>query len=268
MKNKDTPFFIYLPHTMVHLPLAVSEAFDDPKKKLIHNAIEEVDWSVGELLKALKANGIDDNTLVVFTSDNGAAVGTSKPLRAKKGSVYDGGIREPTVMRWPGKIPAGVVCKEVAATIDMLPTFAALGGGKLPERTIDGKNIWPLMSGEKGAKSPHETYVLHHGPGTVRSGKWKFYPWPEGKGGRRDNKQGPPSKDPVQLYDTVADIGETKNLAASHPEVVGRLQNAFNEFGAELKAEKRPNAPMPRPGKSASAERPNTPKKPKMETAK
>ena len=111
-------------------PLAVSEAFNDPKKELITNAIEEVDWSVGEILKTLRKAGIAENTLVIFTSDNGAAVGSSLPLRAKKGSVYDGGIREPTVMWWPGKIPAGAVCSEVAASIDLMPTFVKLSGGE------------------------------------------------------------------------------------------------------------------------------------------
>ena len=142
-KNKDNPFFLYLPHTMVHLPLAVSKEFEGRTGKLIWDAIEEVDWSVGQILKTVKDLGIGDNTLVVFTSDNGAAVGSSLPLRARKGSVYDGGIREPTVMWWPGKIPAGKVCHEVAATIDLLPTLAKLSGGKLSDRRIDGKDIWP-----------------------------------------------------------------------------------------------------------------------------
>ena len=187
-KKRDQPFFLYLPHTMVHLPLAVSDAFDNPDNSLITNAIEEVDWSVGEILKTVKARGISDNTLIVFTSDNGAAVGSSLPLRAKKGSVYDGGIREPTLMWWPGKIPAGTVCSEVAASIDMMPTLSALCGGELPKRKIDGENIWPLMSGAEDARSPHDDYVLMHGPGTVRSGKWKFYQWQEGKGKQtRDN---------------------------------------------------------------------------------
>ncbi len=195
--QKDAPFFLYLPHTMVHLPLAVSPAFAGRTEKLIWDAIEEVDWSVGQILKTVKEQKIADNTLVVFTSDNGAAVGTSLPLRAKKGSVYDGGIREPTVMWWPGKIPAGKVCHEVAASIDLLPTLAKLSGGKLSGRKIDGKDIWSLMAGKPGAKSPHEHYVLMHGPGTVRSGKWKFYPWQEGKGGRRDAKEKNLSSHPV-----------------------------------------------------------------------
>ncbi|MDP7130524.1 MAG: sulfatase [Planctomycetota bacterium] len=259
--HKDEPFFVYLPHTMVHLPLHVSKAFKNRTGKLIWDAIEEVDWSVGEILKTVKEVGIDEKTLVIFTSDNGAAVGSSKPLRAKKGSVYDGGIREPTLMRWPGKIPSGSVCTEVAASIDILPTLAKMTGAKLPEKRIDGHDIWPLMSGAEGAKSPHENYCLLHGPGTVRSGKWKFYPWKE-KGGRRDSIPGrKPSTDPVQLYDTVADIGETKNLASQHPEVVARLQKAWAAHVADVKGNRRPTAAMVRPEGSLSAARPQNRKK-------
>jgi arylsulfatase A len=254
--NKGGPFFLYLPHTMVHLPLAASEGFKGRTGKLIWDAIEEVDWSVGEILKALKDAGIDEKTLVIFTSDNGAAVGSSLPLRAKKGSVYDGGIREPTVMRWPGKVPAGV-CTEVAATIDVMPTLAGLCGGKLPERKIDGRDIWPLMSGQAGAKSPHEAYVLMHGPGCVRAGKWKFYPWAEGRGGRRDaGAESDPSAPPVQLYDTVADIGETKNVAAEHKDVVARLQAAYDAHVKDIKANRRPVMKLERPADAPAASRP------------
>jgi arylsulfatase A len=261
-EKRDTPFFLYLPHTMVHLPLAVSKAFDNPDNELITNAIEEVDWSVGEVLKSVKAAGISDKTLVIFTSDNGAAVGSSLPLRARKGSVYDGGIREPTLMWWPGKIPAGAVCSEVAASIDIMPTLTELCGGELPDRKIDGRNIWPLMSGAKDAKSPHETYVLMHGPGTVRSGKWKFYPWQEGKGKqRRDNATWKPSKFPVQLYDTVADIGETTNVAARNAQIVKKLQAAYDSHVEEIKANRRPTAEMVRPANAPSAQRPGQPKK-------
>lgn len=259
-EKSDKPFFLYLPHTMVHRPLAVSRAFDNPDKELITNAIEEVDWSVGEILKAVKTAGIAKDTLVVFTSDNGAAVGSSLPLRAKKGSVYDGGIREPTVMWWPGRIPAGSVCSEVAASIDIMPTLTKLCEGQLPERKIDGKNIWPLMSGEENAKSPHDAYVLMHGPGTVRSGKWKFYPWKERRG--RNNRSGArpnPSTDPVQLYDTVADIGETKNVASGNPDIVKRLQATYDAHIAEIEANRRPTAAMVRPKGAISSERPATP---------
>ncbi len=260
-ENSEQPFFLYLPHTMVHRPLAVSKAFDDPSKELITNAIEEVDWSVGEILRAIKETGIAEKTLVVFTSDNGAAVGSSLPLRAKKGSVYDGGIREPTVMWWPGKIPAGTVCSEVAASIDFMPTLAELAGGKLPAAKIDGKNIWPLMSGDRDAKSPHETYVLMHGPGTVRSGKWKFYPWAEGNGKqKRDRAKPAKSKFPVQLYDTIADIGETNNLAQLNPEVVQRLQLAYDAHLAEITANQRQTVEMIRHSDALSPERPTLPK--------
>ena len=247
---------------MVHLPLAVSEEFAKRPGSMITKAIEEVDWSVGEVLKSLRAAGIAENTLVIFTSDNGAAVGTSKPLRAKKGSVYDGGIREPTVMWWPGTIPAGKVCREVAASIDILPTLAGLCDGKLPERKIDGLDIWPLMQGKDGAKSPHETYALLHGPGTVRSGKWKFYPWKEGSGKqRRDAKKSEPSPQPVQLYDTVADIGETKNIASEYPEVVAKLQAAYDAMSKEIKNNKRPTAELQRPAGAKPSTRPGGPKK-------
>lgn len=266
---KDEPFFLYLPHTMVHRPLHVSDAFaktEGTGDALIHDAIEEIDWSVGEVLQAVKKAGIDENTLVIFTSDNGAAVGSSLPLRSKKGSVYDGGIREPTVMRWPGHIPAGERCTEVAATIDLLPTFAKLCGGELPKNKIDGHNIWPLMSGKKESKSPHEEYVLMHGPGTVRSGKWKFYPWQEGKSGsRRDatprgRKLSPL---PVQLYDTDADIGETTNLAEKHPQIVATLAKAYEQHVADIQANKRSTAIMIRPEGALSAELPGRAKKPR-----
>ncbi len=267
-ETKDRPFFLYLPHTMVHLPLAVSKAFENRTGELIWDVIEEVDWSVGEILRTLRETGIDDHTLVIFTSDNGAAVGSSLPLRAKKGSVYDGGIREPTVMRWPGQIPAGEICREVTASIDILPTLAALCGGTLPERKIDGHDIWPLMHGEDGAVSPHDAYCLMHGPGTVRSGKWKYYPWPEGASDRKKaavgNAEAGTGRPQVQLYDTVADISETTNLAAEHPEVVARLQAAWIAHNEELSAHRRPAADLIRPAGVPSPDRPtgDTPAKP------
>ncbi len=252
-ENKDAPFFLYLPHTMVHRPLAVSKNFENRTGELIWDAIEEVDWSVGEILKTLKSLGIDEKTLVLFTSDNGAAVGSSLPLRAKKGSVYDGGIREPTVMRWPGTIPAGKVCREVAGTIDMLPTLAGLCGGKLPEKKIDGKDIKSLLLGEAGAKSPHEHYALMHKEGTVRSGPWKFYPWKEVKG-KKASKDSVPSQEPVQLYHVVNDIGERDNVAAQHPGLVRKFQMVFDAHVAEITANRRPKQIMTRPeNPSASA---------------
>ena len=252
-EQKDEPFFLYLPHTMVHKPLAVSKAFENRTGTLIWDAIEEVDWSVGQILSTLKALELDKQTLVLFTSDNGAAVGSSLPLRARKGSVYDGGIREPTVMWWPGAIPAGTVCTEVAGTIDMLPTLAGLCDGKLPENKIDGKDIKSLMTGEAGATSPHSHYALMHGPGTVRSGPWKYYPWKESNSGKHAIKDRPLSKDTVQLYHVFDDIGERNNVASKHPEVVQELQAAYDAHVAEIKANQRPTQLMDRPENPAAS---------------
>ncbi|MCA8988057.1 MAG: sulfatase-like hydrolase/transferase, partial [Planctomycetaceae bacterium] len=194
-------------------------------------------------------------TLVVFTSDNGAAVGSSLPLRAKKASVYDGGIREPTLMWWPGQIPAGSVCHEIAATIDLLPTITRLCGGDLPERKIDGLDIWPLMS-QPGAPSPHESYVLMHGPGTVRKGKWKYYPWKEKAEGRDAPVGRAPSPLKEQLYDMSADIGETQNLADQHPDLCQELRLLYEDHVKEITANRRPTMKMTRPEDAPPPKRP------------
>lgn len=247
--NKDRPFFLYLPHTMCHVPLYASADFKGKTKRgLFGDVIEELDWSVGEILKTLKAEGIDEKTLVIFTSDNGAASGSSLPLRGKKAQMYEGGVREPCLMRWPGQIPAGQECHEVAATIDLLPTLAFLSGASPPERKIDGHNIWPLMEGKPDAKSPHEYYVLLHANGSVRSGKWKYYPWPEGTGNNKKknkdksaaNDAAGTNKPKVQLYDLSADLSETKNIADEHPDVVVQMQKAFEALKEDIAQNKRP----------------------------
>jgi arylsulfatase A len=257
--NKDEPFFLYLPHTMVHLPLAVSKDFENRTGQLIWDAIEEVDWSVGEILKTLKSEGIDERTLVIFTSDNGAAVGSSKPLRAKKFSVYDGGIREPTLMWWPGQIPTGSTCTEIAASIDLLPTISKLCGGALSKRKIDGLDIWPLMTDPR-AKSPHDAYVLMHGPGTVRQGKWKYYPWREKKEGRDAPVGRPPSPQKVQLYDLSSDIGEDHNVADQHPDICEQMQMLYENHVAELRSNQRETARLIRPADAKPPTRPNKPR--------
>jgi arylsulfatase A len=235
--NKDKNFFLYLPHTMPHGPMAVSPGFQGRTKSLFGDVIEEVDWSVGEVLKAVKENGLDEKTLVIFTTDNGTASGSSGPLRGKKATLYEGGVRVPCIMRWPGKIPAKSESAEIAATIDFLPTLAKIAGGEAPkDRAIDGKDIRPLMFNEAGAKTPHEHYILAHGAGAVRSGAWKFYPWPEGQMGK--GKKEPPKeiKGPkVQLYDLANDLAESKNVAEQHPEVVARLTQAYQQFLEDLK---------------------------------
>jgi len=232
-KNKNNPFFLYLPHTMPHIPLFVSdEFFVEDVKKAYKATIEQIDSSVGRVLKALKKAGVDKNTLVIFTSDNGPWLGkkhhggSALPLRDGKFSTYEGGMREPTIMRWPGKIPAGQICREVCGTIDLLPTFAKLAKGEVsPDHVIDGKDIWPLMSGKPGAKSPHKAYFYYKGNNleAVRSGRWKL---------RRSKKP--------ELYDLKADISEKNNLVDKHPGIVKRLTGMMGEFDRELKANSRP----------------------------
>jgi len=257
-ENSDEPFFLFLPHSMVHKPLAVSKAFEGRTDTLLGDAIEELDWSVGQILETLKQEKLSENTLVIFTSDNGAAMGSSLPFRAKKASVYDGGMREPTVMWWPGLIPAGTVCEELVVSVDLLPTIAGLTGAALPERTIDGLDIRLLMTGDKETEASRDTYVFTHESGTVRSGKWKFYPWSE-KGGKDKGakvKGREPSNLPVQLYDTDADIAETHKLADQFPDVVETLQAAYDATMTDVEVSSRTMAKMVRPEGSPSASRP------------
>ncbi|MHC4253721.1 MAG: sulfatase-like hydrolase/transferase, partial [Planctomycetota bacterium] len=242
-ENRDRPFFIYLPHTMPHIPLFASKAFKGKSKRgLYGDVIEEIDWGVGEILRALKELGLDENTLVVFTSDNGPWLskgkngGSALPLRSGKFTTFEGGMREPCIMRWPGKVPAGTECREVAATIDLLPTLASLGGAKLPaDRAIDGRDIFPLIRGEAGAKSPHEGYYFYKGTKleAVRSGKWKL------RTGRGRRKRGAPPTAGFELYDLDADIGEKNNVAGANQQVVARLKAMMQEFDRELKANSR-----------------------------
>ena len=249
-RNRDRPFFLYVAHNMPHVPLHVSDKFKGKSKRgLYGDVIMEIDWSVGEILAALKRNGLDERTLVIFTSDNGPWLsygdhaGSAGPLREGKGTTWDGGQREPCVMRWPGKIPPGSVCREPAMTIDVLPTLARLAGAALPENRIDGKDIWPLIAGAKGARSPHEAYFFYwdrHLQG-VRSGKWKLhfphqYRTLAGKPGGKGGKPVPYSqaKTSLVLYDLDKDPGETTNVADSHPEVVKRLKELADRMREDL----------------------------------
>jgi len=267
-ENKDRPFFLYLPHTMPHTPLHVSDTFKGKSKRGIYgDVVECLDWSAGRILDTLATLGLDDNTLVVFTSDNGPWLlrgkhgGKAQPLRSGKCTTYEGGMRVPCLMRWPGRIPAGTSCSEVATTMDLLPTLAGLAGAALPEdRIIDGKDIWPLMAGVNGAKSPHEAFCYYHRYTleAVRSGKWKLmferttkqefpYRW----GGMK--KQG--HKDeivPEALYDLEADIGETTNLITEHPDVARRLRELADTMRDDLGDSRtgRPGKNRREPGKT------------------
>ncbi|EDM26993.1 iduronate-sulfatase or arylsulfatase A [Lentisphaera araneosa HTCC2155] len=252
-KNKDEPFFIYMPHPIPHVPLHVSPAYmkDLPeglktslskednyidytaRKQLLSRAIAEVDWSVGQILDTLKKHGIDDNTLVIFSSDNGPALGKATPLKGKKGQTFEGGMRVPTVIHWPGKIPDGIANDEIMSTMDLLPTFAKLAGAEVPsDRVIDGKDIWPVIRGEE--KSPHEAFFYYKSNKleAVRSGKWKMHL----------KKQGKKNKITTILYDLEQDIGETKDVSKAHPEVLKLLLAYGKAFEKDLELNKRPAA--------------------------
>ncbi|MCE5276408.1 MAG: sulfatase [Planctomycetaceae bacterium] len=255
-KNKDRPFFLYLPHTMPHVPLAASAKFKGKSKRgLYGDVIEEIDWSTGEILAALKEQGLDERTLVIFTSDNGPWLymkkdgGSADPLFQGKTTTYEGGMREPCVMRWPGKIPAGAVCSQVAATIDLLPTIAALAGAAAPaDRVIDGRDIAPLMLGKTGAASPHEAFYYYNQGKleAVRAGKWKLRTGPAWRK-ERD------SRIITQLFDLEKDVGELHDVSKEHPNIVSRLQGMMDAFDAKMRREARPCGRVAEPATQPAA---------------
>ncbi len=238
-RNTDRPFFVYLAHSMPHVPLFVSDKFKGKSRQgLYGDVIMEIDWSVGEILSTLKRLAIDEKTLVIFTSDNGPWLsygdhaGSAEPLREGKGTTFDGGQREACIMRWPGRIPPGTICKEMATAMDVLPTLARLTGATLPGRRIDGKDIWPLMSAQPGAKTGHEAFFYYNGWNleAVRSGKWKLHLPHTYRtlAGRKGGTGGKPvrydqEKITLSLFDLESDIAESRDIADQHPEVVERL---------------------------------------------
>lgn len=250
--HKTEPFFLYVPHNMPHVPLFVSDKFAGTTERgLYGDVIAEIDWSVGQIIQALKDNGLDDNTLVIFTSDNGPWLlygehsGRALPLREGKGTAWEGGVRVPCIMRWPGRIPAGAVARQSAMTIDILPTLTKVVGAPLPERPIDGLNILPLIENRPEAKNPHEAYYFYYKTNelhAVLSGDWKLY-LPHnyrtlnGQIGRSD---GTPiayeSLDVrnLELYNLSKDKEEKHNVAAEHPEVVQRLSALAEQKRQEL----------------------------------
>jgi arylsulfatase A-like enzyme len=248
-RNKDRPFFLYVAHTMPHVPLAASDRFRGSSQRgLYGDVIQELDWSAGQILAALRDNGIDERTLVVFTSDNGPWLsygnygGSAGTLREGKATTWEGGVREPFLARWPGHVPAGSVCCEPAMTIDLLPTFVELAGAKLPELKIDGKDIWPLLAARPGAKSPHVAYFFYWQKGlqAVRAGRWKLHlphtyrtlAGPAGTGGKAGKyKQ---TRTERALYDLQEDPGEMTDVAARHPEIVKQLEALAETARADL----------------------------------
>jgi len=253
-RNKDHPFLFYLAHSMPHVPLHVSSKFKGKSQQgLYGDVIEEIDWSVGEVLKALKRCGIDRDTLVIFTSDNGPWLsygdhaGSAGPLREGKGTNWEGGTREPCIMRWPGTIPAGTTCRDMLMTIDLLPTIAKLTGAPLPDHKIDGLDVWPIISGKRGAKNPHEAYFGYYEVNQLQSvtsgdGHWKLLLPHTFRtlGGRPGGTGGIPAKyetrkiEQPELYDLNADVGEMSDVASAHPEIVKRLLDQAEIARADL----------------------------------
>ena len=249
-RRKDRPFLLYLPHTMVHVPLYVSERFRGRTGRgLFADVMAEVDWSVGEILAAVRKHRLEQHTLVIFSSDNGPWLsygdhaGSAGPLRKEKVTTFEGGVRVPTILWWPGRIPAGTRCREPAMTIDLLPTLARLAGASLPPQPIDGKDIWPLAAGLPGARSPQEAYYFYWGNElqAVRMGNWKLH-FPHSYrtlGGRSGGTGGRPApyeeaRIELALYDLAADVGESRNLAAGHPDVVRRIEELAERMRREL----------------------------------
>jgi uncharacterized sulfatase len=268
-QNRGRPFFLYLPHAMPHKPLAASEEFYTPETPddLYADVIAELDWSIGQIFAKLREFSLDENTVVLFASDNGPWYGGSTGgLRGMKSMTFDGGVRVPLIARWPGKIPAGRTTNELSGIIDIFPTVCAMTGVVPPQdRTIDGRNIMPLMTTE-GAKSPHNALFIMGGPfvRALRSGKWKFHmresqPGPNYRGdpakwvdprgpdgvtliaqheqSRPDKFPGVQTGDaakPEMLFDMEVDPAEQKNVAAEHPEVVARFRQMFKKIDAEV----------------------------------
>jgi len=250
-RNASRPFFLYLAHSMPHVPLFVGSRFAGRSRQgLYGDVIEEIDASVGEVLKALRRHRIEDDTLVIFTSDNGPWLsygdhaGSAGPFREGKGTSFEGGIRVPCVMRWPGHIPKGRTNDTPLMTIDVLPTVARLAGAALPPRTIDGLDVWPILRGDRGATNPHPAYFIYYNQGdllAVRSGDWKlFFPHtsqtlagrPGGANGIAARYQQLPVG--TELYHLRRDPGETRNVIGEHPEVAARLTALAETARSEL----------------------------------
>ncbi len=250
-KNSKKPFFLYLPHTMPHVPIAVSDKFKDKSGEgLYADLMLEIDWSVGEIMKTLKEQGIDENTMIIFTSDNGPWInygnhaGSTGGLREGKGVSYEGGHRVPGIVRWKGKVPAGVVCNQLTSTIDLLPTIASICGTSLPKNKIDGVSLMPILNGDMTAK-PREFFAYYYRRNNleaVRKDQWKlvlphtgrtykgFLPGNDGFPGPNTEQH----EEPMALYDLRRDPGEEYDVQRLYPEVVKELEAYAETIREEL----------------------------------
>ncbi|MBN2413177.1 sulfatase [candidate division KSB1 bacterium] len=235
-RNKDKPFFLYLAHTMPHFPLHVSDNFRDTSKRgLYGDVIEEIDWSVGQILDTLKRLGLEDNTFVVFTSDNGPWKikkqdgGSAGLLRGYKATTWEGGMREPFIAKFPGRIPANTVTTEIGTTMDLFVTCLNLAGVAPPvDRTIDGHDMLPVLQGKEKSHTEKIFYYYNDKLNAIRVGHYKLhfrkspgdYSWQD--------------CDPYELYDLLTDPSEKYDLAAEKPEIVKQLSREADEFRAEI----------------------------------
>jgi arylsulfatase A len=244
-RNKSKPFFLYLPHTFPHLPLFASKEFHGKSANGRYgDSVEEIDWSTGKILDALKQHGLDKNTLVIFTSDNGSNGrngGSNAPLSGAKGGTMEGGMRVPMIARWPGRIPAGGTCNELSSTMDFLPTFAALSGGLLSANKIDGHDITPLLTGTKGAASPYEVFYYYRRRQlqAVRWGDWKWHlplanTFPNWTTANQKGR-GRPGK----LVDLKTDLAEKVDVTAANPKVMAKMRELVAQAEATLGNEDR-----------------------------
>lgn len=230
-ENREQPFFLYLPHSAIHFPFYPREEFQESSTKGVVEAwVEEVDWSVGEILKTLREQNLSEKTLVIFTSDNGGVPrhgSGNEPLRGAKGQVYEGGIRVCTIAWWPGKIPAGTETTSITSMMDFLPTLARLAEAKLPEdRRIDGVDLWPTLTGTESGTPPRDHFFYFQGLDLkgVRQGDWKLL-LPTTNGQRQV---------PLQLYNLQDDLSEKFNVAQQHPEIVQKLQALIETMREDL----------------------------------
>ncbi len=276
-RNKEHPFFFYLAHSMPHVPLHVTSKFKGKSKQgLYGDVIEEIDWSVGQIMSTLKRLDLEKDTLLVFTSDNGPWLqygdhaGSAGPLREGKGTTWEGGTREPCIMKWPGHIPAGTRSNDMLMTIDLFPTIAQLTGARLPAHKIDGLDVWPIIAGKKGARNPHDAYWFYYEQNQLQSvksadGRWSLM-LPHtfhSMGGRPGGHGGNPvpyvmvKLEKPELYDLQNDIGQRHDVSAEHPEIVEKLlasvERARTELGDALTNRK--GVGVREPGRIAGAQK-------------
>ena len=255
--QRDQPFFLYLPYTMIHAPVAASADFKGKSAQgVLGDSVEELDWSVGQIMATLRELGLDERTLVIFTSDNGPAGRPAPPFSGSKGTNLEGGVREPCLMRWPGRIPAGTTCDRIAGNIDVLPTLAKVIGAEPPkDRVLDGRDLSPLLA-DPSAPPTRDTHLFVTAGQkleAIRQGKWKLFLMEPAKRKEEPRAAG-------ALYDVSADPAELKDLAAKHPDVVATLRQEAAMRWAELESHRRPlgqgaEAPKP-PATSAKAASP------------